>query len=244
MKAMILAAGRGERMRPLSDHTPKPLLPVAGTTLIEHLIAQLSYAGITELVINLAFLGEQFIARLGNGQRFGVTIDYSWEKPQALDTGGGIFNALPLLGNEPFVLVNGDIWADFCFAQLPRQPHGLAHLVLVDRPSYLIRGDFALQADQVHNSGTHLLTYGCISVLRPELFEGCRSGCFPLAPLLRQACNRNQVSGQHYRGYWHNVGTPEQLLRLQIEQEGAENRSAFNYASRDSESIQSHPYQE
>ena len=215
MKAMILAAGRGERMRPLTDDIPKPLLSVADTTLIEHLIKTLSGANIDEIVINLAYRGEQIAAQLGDGQQFGVNIQYSWESPHALDTGGGIFNALPLLGKAPFLLVNADIWTDYPFIRLPLEPDGLAHLVLVDNPGYRLQGDFCLGSDgQVKNAGIPMLTYACIAILRAELFKNCQSGNFPLAPLLRQACDQGLVSGEHYQGRWHNIGTPEQLTQL------------------------------
>jgi MurNAc alpha-1-phosphate uridylyltransferase len=217
MKAMILAAGRGERLRPLSDHTPKPLLSVGQTTLIEHLIMRLKDAGFNYIVINLAHLGNQIVCKLGDGHDLGITIQYSWESPKALETGGGIFNALPLLGNEPFVLVNGDIWTDYPFSQLQFVPDGLAHLVLVDNPSYSPSGDFSLDKGRVYNNGKKMLTYGCISVLKPELFNSCQRGSFPLGPLFRKACDLNQVTGEYYQGHWHNIGTPEQLKQLDIE---------------------------
>ena len=217
MKAMILAAGRGERMRPLTDTIPKPLLKVAGSCLIEHLIIDLKKAGIDEIVINLAYRGEQIAAQLGNGEKFGIQIEYSRESEQVLDTGGGIFKALPLLGKAPFLLVNADIWSDYPFADLPRKPDGLGHLVLVDNPSFRAGGDFSLQNGIVSNSGPAMLTYGCIAVLRAELFKHCQPGCFPLAPLLRQACDAEQISGEYYKGCWHNLGTPQQLLQLEKE---------------------------
>lgn len=217
MKAMILAAGRGERMRPLTDHTPKPLLRVADTSLIEHLIETLCDAGFNELVINLAYRGEQIVTQLGDGRNLGVSIEYSWERPQALETGGGIFNALPLLGDEPFLLVNADIWSDYPYVGLPFKLDGLAHLVLVDNPSYRPEGDFSLSSGIVKNTGANMLTYGCIAVLRAELFKHCQPGYFSLAPLLRQACDFGQVSGEYYQGQWHNVGTIEQLVTLEEE---------------------------
>jgi len=211
MKAMILAAGRGERMRPLTDDTPKPLLRIGGQTLIEHHIHALAQAGFTELVINHAHLGEQIVAALGDGNAYGVEIRYSPETPPALETGGGIFNALPLLGDAPFLVLNADIWTDFPLAELPRQIEGLAHLVLVDNPEHHPEGDFSLSAGQVSQRGPAMLTFGGIGVYSPELFSACTAGAFPLAPLLRQAMDENRVSGEHYQGSWFDIGTPERL---------------------------------
>jgi MurNAc alpha-1-phosphate uridylyltransferase len=211
MKAMILAAGRGERMRPLTDDTPKPLLRIGGQTLIEHHIHALAQAGFTELVINHAHLGEQIVAALGDGNAYGVEIRYSPETPPALETGGGIFNALPLLGDAPFLVLNADIWTDFPLAELPRQIEGLAHLVLVDNPEHHAQGDFSLSAGQVSQRGPAMLTFGGIGVYSPELFSACTAGAFPLAPLLRQAMDKNRVSGEHYQGSWFDIGTPERL---------------------------------
>jgi MurNAc alpha-1-phosphate uridylyltransferase len=211
MKAMILAAGRGERMRPLTDDTPKPLLRIGGQTLIEHHIHALAQAGFTELVINHAHLGEQIVAALGDGNAYGVEIRYSAETPAALETGGGIFNALPLLGEAPFLVLNADIWTDFPLAELPRQIEGLAHLVLVDNPEHHAQGDFSLSAGQVSQRGPAMLTFGGIGVYSPELFSACTAGAFPLAPLLRQAMDENRVSGEHYQGSWFDIGTPERL---------------------------------
>jgi MurNAc alpha-1-phosphate uridylyltransferase len=211
MKAMILAAGRGERMRPLTDDTPKPLLRIGGQTLIEHHIHALAQAGFTELVINHAHLGEQIVTALGDGDAYGVEILYSAETPPALETGGGIFNALPLLGDAPFLVLNADIWTDFPLAELPRQIEGLAHLVLVDNPEHHAQGDFSLSAGQVSQRGPAMLTFGGIGVYSPELFSACTAGAFPLAPLLRQAMDKNRVSGEHYQGSWFDIGTPERL---------------------------------
>jgi len=211
MKAMLLAAGRGERMRPLTDHTPKPLLRVAGRTLIEHHIEALARAGIRELVVNQAHLGAQLIAALGDGSDYGVHIDYSAEPPGALETGGGIFNALPLLGEAPFLVVNSDIWTDFDFTALPQKPDCLAHLVLVDNPAHHLQGDFALEHGRVHADGPARLTFSGIGVYRPDLFADSPGGAFPLAPLLRRAMEAGQVSGEHYAGAWFDIGTPERL---------------------------------
>jgi MurNAc alpha-1-phosphate uridylyltransferase len=214
MKAMLLAAGRGERMRPLTDHTPKPLLQVGGQTLIGHHIEALARAGFRELVINHAHLGAQLVAALGDGSEYGVQIEYSPEPPGALETGGGIFNALPLLGTGPFVVINADIWTDFDFAALPQQPQGLAHLVLVDNPAHHPQGDFSLQNGRVSAGGPQRLTFSGIGVYSPALFDGCQSGSFPLAPLLRRAMEVGQVSGEWYPGVWFDIGTPERLAAV------------------------------
>ena len=213
MKAIILAAGRGERMRPLTDHTPKPLLEVAGRRLIEYHIHNLVAAGITELVINHAHLGEQIEAVLGDGAAYGAIIQYSAEA-EALETAGGIFNALSLLGDAPFFVVNGDVWTDYSFQKLPESIEALAQLVLVNNPEHNPQGDFALQAAQVMADGEPEFTFSGISILRPELFATCRPGAFPLAPLLCQAMQSGKVTGEHYHGEWCDVGTPERLQQL------------------------------
>jgi len=219
MKAMILAAGLGTRMRPLTDHCPKPLLPVVGKPLIVHHIERLVAAGLRQLVINTAYRGAQIEAALGDGARWGAEIRYSPEG-EALETGGGILRALPLLsdGAAPFVVVNGDIWCDLDLGTLPRSPTGLAHLVLVDNPAHHPGGDFHLAADgRVDASDASLprLTFSGISLLRPALFDGQQPGAFPLAPLLRGAMARQAVSGQHHRGCWIDVGTPQRLTALE-----------------------------
>ena len=211
MKAMLLAAGRGERMRPLTDTTPKPLLRIGGQTMIERHVHALARAGITELVINHAHLGEQLIAALGNGHAYGVDITWSAEAGGALETGGGIFNALPLLGDAPFLVVNSDIWTDFPFSGLPAEIDGLAHLVMVDNPPHNAGGDFSLSEGRLSQRGPAMLTFSGIGVYRPALFSGCSPGAFPLAPLLRRAMAAEQVSGEHYRGSWFDIGTPERL---------------------------------
>lgn len=211
MKAMILAAGRGERMRPLTDATPKSLLRIGGQPLIERHIHALAQAGIRELVINHAHLGEQLVTALGDGRAYGVSITYSAEPGGALETGGGIYKALPLLGEEPFLVVNADIWTDFPFGNLPDSPAGLAHLVLVDNPEHHAGGDFALSNGQVAQQGPWMLTYSGIGVYRKQLFEGCAPGAFPLGPLLRKAMDAGQVSGEHYTGAWFDIGTPQRL---------------------------------
>lgn len=212
---MLLAAGRGERMRPLTDRVPKPLLRVAGKPLIQYHVEALRAAGFRSLVINHAHLGRQLVDFLGDGARFGVHIDWSPEPEGALDTGGGIRQALPLLGDAPFAVVNADIWSDYPRAQLRREPDGLAHLVLVDNPPHHPRGDFRLAGGRVYPEGEPRLTFSGIGLYRPELFSGTPAGAFPLAPLLRRAMEAGEVSGEHYRGRWMDVGTPQRLAQLE-----------------------------
>ncbi|EPL15206.1 N-acetylmuramate alpha-1-phosphate uridylyltransferase MurU [Pseudomonas sp. CF161] len=217
MKAMILAAGKGERMRPLTLTTPKPLIRVAGVPLIEYHLRALAAAGFTQVVINHAWLGQQIEDHLGDGSAFGLSIAYSPEA-EALETGGGIFRALPLLGTEPFLVVNGDIWTDYDFATLRQPRPGLAHLVMVDNPPHHPGGgDFCLENGLLHDAtpGAEALTFSGISVLHPELFADCVPGPFKLAPLLRQAMARGQVSGEHMQGRWVDVGTVERLAQVE-----------------------------
>lgn len=216
MKAIILAAGKGERMRPLTERIPKSLIEVAGKPLILYHIERLVCAGITEIVINHGRLGEQIEAALGSGHRYGVTIRYSPEGEEPLETGGGIFNALELLGGPAFIAVNADVWSDFPFAWLPPEPTGLAHLVMVDNPPHNLGGDFALNGDRLALEGDLTLTFSGIGLYRPHLFDECDHGRFPLAPLLRQAIAQGLVSGEHYRGLWLDVGTPERLRQAQF----------------------------
>ena len=220
MRAMILAAGRGERMRPLTDHVPKPLLAVAGVTLIEHAIAHLARAGVQDLVINLGYRGAQIREHLGDGTAHGVRIRYSDEGDPPLETGGGVFRALDLLGDAPFLLVNSDVYADYDFAPLAARArnfgtHDLAHLVLVPNPAHRPDGDFGLDNGRARNDGATRLTYSGIAILRPELFINCEDGRFALAPLLRQAAACNELSGERHDGLWSDVGTPERLAALQ-----------------------------
>jgi MurNAc alpha-1-phosphate uridylyltransferase len=214
MRAMLLAAGRGERMRPLTDRTPKPLLRIGGQTLVEHHIHALARAGITQLVINHAWLGSQIVRALGNGAAYGVQIDYSDEGDTALETGGGILHALPLLGTQPFLVVNADIWTDYDFAALPAEPERLAHLVMVDNPPHHPQGDFSLVAGRLAQQGPMRLTFSGIGLYRPELFADCKPGAFPLAPLLRQAMDEDRVTGEYYPGMWSDIGTPERLAEV------------------------------
>lgn len=212
---MILAAGRGERMRPLTDNTPKPLLAVAGKPLIEHTISQLVSAGFTDIVINHAHMGEQIEAALGSGQQFGATIRYSAEGDQALETAGGIINALPLLGDDTFLVVNGDIATDFPYRELKNLDVDLAHLILVDNPEHHARGDFGLNRDGlVTENCLELFTFSGIGLYRPELFSNMPAGIRKLGPLLRQAMVNHRVTGQKYSGFWMDIGTPDRLQQL------------------------------
>lgn len=218
MKAMILAAGLGTRMRPLTLTTPKPLLPVAGKPLIQYHIERLVAAGITELVINHAWLGEQLEQQLGNGSEFGAHITWSAEG-EPLETGGGIFRALPWLSsdNEPFVLLNGDLFTNYPLARLADltlQEQDRAHLVLVPNPEHNPQGDFALETNRVLARGQTAYTFSGLSVLSPALFAGCEAGRFALAPLLREAMADGAVSGELFRGYWRDIGTPERLREV------------------------------
>jgi MurNAc alpha-1-phosphate uridylyltransferase len=211
---MILAAGRGERMRPLTDHLPKPLLAVGGKRLIEYHLEALAQAGFSEVVINHAHLGGQIEALLGDGERYGVRIHYSPEA-HALETGGGIFRALPLLGDAPFVVVNGDVWCDYPFARLRRVETLGAHLVLVPNPPQHPAGDFLLHGSAVESEGEgERLTFSGIGLYHPSLFAGCEDGAFALAPLLRRAMAKGRVSGECFTGRWFDIGTPERLRQL------------------------------
>jgi MurNAc alpha-1-phosphate uridylyltransferase len=214
MKAMILAAGRGERMRPLSNTVPKPLLKAGGRALIEYVIAALKEGGVTQIVVNHAHLGKQIIDYLGNGSKFGVDIVYSDESQGALETGGGIRKALPLLGEEPFIVINSDIWTDFPVASLPKHLSGLAHLVLTDNPPHHPEGDFYLNDSLVNLEGGTRLTFTGIGLYSPRLFSRMAEQSFPLAPLLQKAIVQGLVTGQYYNGRWIDVGTPERLDAL------------------------------
>lgn len=219
MKAMILAAGLGNRMRPLTLHTPKPLLEVGGKPLIVWHIEKLQQIGVTEIVINTAWLGEKLATALGDGSQFGVTILWSHEG-EGLETAGGIINALPLLGDEPFILVNGDVWSTIDFAPLLNVELGdkQAHLVLVDNPPQHLKGDFILANDLAYTFEQaqlgEALTYSGVAVLAPKMFAGLENGKRPLAPLLKQAMQQQQVSAEKLQGVWVDVGTPERLEQL------------------------------
>jgi len=214
MKAMILAAGRGERMRPLTDHTPKPLLKVGGKPLIVWHLEHLAQAGVKDVVINHAHLGAQIEAALGDGSQWGLHIQYSPEKV-ALETAGGIANALPLLGDAPFLVVNGDVFTDIDFATLKLDSPNVAHLVMVDNPPQHLAGDFALLNGKLSPEGTQKLTFSGVGIYHPGLFaQIVRGDAAKLAPLLKAAMAQGLVSGNHHQGEWHDIGTPERLHTL------------------------------
>lgn len=217
---MILAAGRGRRMRPLTDRVPKPLLPVAGQPLIVWHLRRLAGAGLRDVVINHAWLGAQIPAALGDGGRWGLHIRYSDEGETGLETGGGIHHALPLLGEAPFLVVNGDIWADIDFAGLRLSAGDLAQLVLVPNPAHNPAGDFPLAGGRIAGDGPRH-TFSGVGVYHPALFADCAPGAFPLAPLLREAAAQGRVGGELHRGHWCDVGTPERLRDLDAELRGA-----------------------
>ncbi len=222
MKAMILAAGRGVRMRPLTDTTPKSLLAAGGKPLIAWQLEKLARAGFAEVVINHAHLGHMIEAELGDGSRFGLSIGYSPEG-EALETAGGIALALPLLGAQPFLVINADVYSDYDYSTLTGLDldDTLAHLVLVDNPAQHPRGDFALEAGRVRETGERLLTFSGMGVYAPRLFSGIPPKAkVPLAPLLRKAMRADRVSGEHFRGRWHDVGTAERLQALDAELRG------------------------
>ncbi len=219
MRAMILAAGRGERMRPLTDHTPKPLLKVGGKPLIVWHLENLAKAGFEEVVINHAHLGSQIEAALGDGSQWGLKIRYSPEE-KALETAGGIANALHLLTEdgiqmEPFLVVNGDTFTDIDFRSVELVPNGLAHLVLVDNPPQHSQGDFSVHDGLLVNQGEPMYTFSGVGVYHPRLFASIKVGdAAKLAPLLRQAIAENKATAQHHQGVWHDIGTPERLQAL------------------------------
>ncbi|MGH8078243.1 MAG: N-acetylmuramate alpha-1-phosphate uridylyltransferase MurU [Lysobacter sp.] len=235
MKALIFAAGLGERMRPLTDHTPKPLLEVGGRPLIAWHLEKLAKIGVRDAVVNTSWLASKFPETLGDGSRWGLRLHYSYEGETALETGGGMWHALALLrdtdaANAPFLAVNGDIWCDYDFVRLPHAPDRDAHLVLVDNPTQHPDGDFALDRDGcVHCDGNPRLTFSGIGVYRPSLFDGWRDVIgdvpgadeipprFKLAPLLRTAMAKGRVSGEHHGGRWTDVGTPQRLAELNDE---------------------------
>lgn len=221
--AMILAAGRGERMRPLTDDRPKPLVMLAGHALIEHPLRALIAAGVRDFVINLGYRGAQIREYLGDGSRAGVRIRYSEEGDPALETGGGVHHALPLLGAAPFLLVNADVYARIDWRALVARAAALpadvlAHLLLVPNPAYKADGDFSLDGDRLIDplAGKASYTFSGISIHRPELFAGCTPGRFPMLPLWRAASQRRQLSGEVFDGLWSDVGTPGRLAELEM----------------------------
>lgn len=230
MKAMILAAGRGERMRPLTDTTPKPLLKAGGKPLVVWHLEKLAQAGITHVVINTAWLGAKLEAAIGNGAQWGLQVCWSPEPAGGLETAGGIIQALPLLGDEPFWVINGDIWTNFDFYELPKTlskdnlatSDPLGHLVLVDNPAHHKRGDFSLDLNNKVITQGSPLTFSGISVLHPQLFSGYPAERLALRPLFEQAISNGQLTGRHFKGFWTDVGTPDRLHALNQYLQGVE----------------------
>ncbi len=214
MAAMILAAGRGERLRPITDTTPKALVEVGGISLLEQQIKRLAAAGIKRVVINLGWLGEQIAEQIGSGQQFGLQVVYSPEYDNILDTGGGIKRVLPLIGNVPFWVINADIYTDIALPNVKLAADSLAHLVLVQTPAHKASGDFELRDGKVRNSDNQDLTYSGIAFYRPEFFADAGGGRFSVVPLWREAADRGQLDGSLYEGTWEDVGTPERLAAL------------------------------
>jgi MurNAc alpha-1-phosphate uridylyltransferase len=213
MRGMILAAGRGERMGALTAATPKPLLKVGGYYLIEYSLSALKKAGIHEVIINVCYLGDQIKRAIGDGSQYGLTIHYSEEK-EALETGGGVFQALPWLGSDPFIVLSCDVVTDYDLQKLPKNPSGLAHLVLVDNPEYHTKGDFCLTGNKVYCGQQSTLTFSNIGVYRPELFTGCSPGKFRLGSLLRDRILQDKITGEHFKSIWYNLGRPEDLEKI------------------------------
>jgi len=211
MRAMILAAGRGERLRPLTDTLPKPLVEIAGKPLIEYHIESLARAGFGEIVINQGHLGDMLPPIIGDGSRWNITIYWSDEQPEALETGGGIHKALPLLGSSPFLVINGDIWTDYPFSRLRAIKCSWAHLVMIPNPPQHPEGDFALNNARIKNQGENRLTFSGIGVYHPRLFDDCTAGKFSVVPLLRSAMENQLVTGEKYAGKWEDIGTSERL---------------------------------
>lgn len=215
MKAMILAAGRGERLRPLTDTVPKPLLQAGSKSLIEHHLFNLAKNGISDVVINIAWLGQQIKETLGTGEKYNLRISYSDEGDQALETAGGIIKALPLLGDDPFLVVNGDIWSDFDLGKLTTNKiHNEAHLVLVENPEHNDKGDFALKDGYLENTGEPMHTYSGIGIYTKQFFDGQATEKAPLAPILREKIRQHQVTGTLHEGLWTDVGTIDRLQTL------------------------------
>lgn len=216
--ALILAAGLGERMRPITEHTPKPLIEVNGKPLIVHHIEKLSAADVRYIVINTSHLAERFPEVLGDGSQWGVRLRYSYEGPTPLETGGGMLHALPLLGPDPFIVVSADIWSAIDYAALPREPSGVAHLVMVPNPDFHPQGDFALADGTLYEgdgpAGAESLTFGNVGVYRRQMIEGETPGRFKLLPMYRRAIANGELTGERYDGFWRNVGNPAQLDEL------------------------------
>jgi len=215
MRAMILAAGRGERLRPLTDEVPKSLVEVRGETLLERHLRNVQGAGIRTVVINLGWLGARIVERVGSGEQYGLEVIYSDEGKNILETGGGIHKALPQLGDEPFLVMNADIYTEMPVPAVELAADHMGHLVLVPTPEYREHGDFDIENGLIRNGERARHTFSGVAVYRPEFFEGCEAGRFPLAPMLREAADNRQLSGSLYEGRWADVGTPERLAALQ-----------------------------
>lgn len=215
MRAMILAAGRGERLRPLTEKIPKSLVEVRGESLLERHLDNVHAAGIRTVVINLGWLGDQIVERIGSGGRYGLEIIYSQEGDDILETGGGIHKALPDLGTDPFLVVNADIYTDMPVPSVQLGDSHLGHLVMVPTPDYRDHGDFDIDDGLIRNGESAAYTFSGVAIYRPEFFDGCEAGRFPLAPMLREAADLGQLSGSLYEGLWADVGTPERLAALQ-----------------------------
>ena len=214
MVAMILAAGRGERLRPITDSMPKAMVEIGGTSLLEQHLRRLAAAGISNVVINLGWLGDEIVARIGSGRQFGLQVSYSPEYGNILETGGGIRRALAIIGRAPFWVINADIHTDMPLPEIKLEEDSLAHLVLVPTPAHKAGGDFELREGKVRNSGQPELTYSGVAFYRPELFDNTANGRFSVVPLLRAAADRGLIEGSLYTGVWHDVGTPERLAAL------------------------------
>ncbi len=220
MRAMILAAGRGERLRPLTDNVPKPLLRVEGKPLIVHHLEKLAQAGFREIVINLAHLGDIIRDTLGSGSAWNLNIHYSLESPQALDTGGGIEQALPLLGKAPFAVINADIFTQYPRTRLRAIKCDHAHLIMVPNPARNPHGDFALTCGRIDPDGEPRYTFSGISVYHPRFFTAKSAGCFSIVPMLISAAKTHKVTGELYRGDWHDIGTVQQLESFRVPRPG------------------------
>ena len=211
---MILAAGRGKRMGSLTDHCPKPLLQIADKAIIEYHLNALQQQGFSNIVINTAYLGEKLPETLGNGEAYGLNIQYSHEQKLGLETAGGIIHALPLLGTEPFIVINGDVWTDYPFSQLRLPSKSLAHLVLVDNPEHNPKGDFSMQSGLLKPCNEAGFTFSGIGIYSPSLFKSLTPGFRPLKEPLLNAMSSNTISGELYHGIWADIGTPERLIEI------------------------------
>jgi MurNAc alpha-1-phosphate uridylyltransferase len=214
MKAMILAAGRGERMRPLTDTTPKSLIRVRGKSLLEWHLENIRNAGCEDVVINLGWLGDQIIKRVGSGSGYGLNVTYSDERDEVLETGGGIFKALPFLGPDPFLVVNADIFTDMPIPEARLSDNDLGHLVLVPSPEYREAGDFDIDDGVIRNGESPALTFSGVAIYRPDFFERCEGGRFSIVPMLREAADAGHLLGSVYKGQWSDIGTPERLAAI------------------------------